>query len=298
MKIPNSITKVVGKAGLVLQKNSPKILLVAGIAGVITSAVLACRATLKLDATLKKSKTKIEMIKKKDITQEVRTKELVVAYTQIGADFMKLYGPSVGLGIIAVSCLVGSNQILTKRNVALMAAYKTVDEGFAAYRKRVEAEMSEDKAYATKHGLNTEEVVEKEVGEDGKTKKVKKTVYTNDPMDPNSLSPYARFYDETCTQWDKTPEYNLMYLRSQQNYFNDMLRSRGHVFLNEVYDALGITRSKAGAVVGWVISDTGDNFVDFGIFDGNTPKKRAFVNGDERSILLDFNVDGVIYSLI
>ena len=88
-----------------------------------------------------------------------------------------------------------------------------------------------------------------------------------------------------------------MYLKAQQNSFNDLLRARGHVFLNEVYDGLGLERSQAGAVVGWVLGD-GDNYVDFGIFDGDKPRARDFVNGLEASILLDFNVDGVIYDLI
>jgi len=299
MKMPTSLTRLAGRASLVLQKNSPAILLVVGIAGFVGTTVLASRATLKASGIVKKSKKKIADIKAVKTTDpDKRTKELVAAYVKLGSDMIKLYGPTVALGIISASCLVGSNQIMTKRNVALMAAYKTLDEGFAAYRKRVSDEFGEEKEYATKHGLHSEEVIEKEVGEDGKAKKVKKTIYTQGPVDPNAISPYARFYDENCSQWTKTPEYNMMYLRGQQNYFNNMLQARGHVFLNEVYDALGMTRSGAGSVVGWAISKDGDNFIDFGIFDGDTSAKRAFVNGDERTILLDFNVDGVIWNLI
>lgn len=57
-------------------------------------------------------------------------------------------------------------------------------------------------------------------------------------------------------------------------------------------------RTKAGSVIGWIMNKGGDNFVDFGMFDGSSESVRAFVNGLERSILLDFNVDGVIYDLI
>ena len=88
-----------------------------------------------------------------------------------------------------------------------------------------------------------------------------------------------------------------MFLNGQQNFANDLLQARGHVFLNEVYDMLGIPRSQAGAVVGWV-KEFGDGYVDFGIFDGKTSQARSFVNGEERNILLDFNVAGVIYDLI
>ncbi len=309
--VPNALSKVVGRTGLVLQKHSPEILLGVGILGVVGSTVLACRATLKCEATLNKAKKKIETINKcwndvetgkipKDAyTKEDRTKDLTVAYIQTGADFVKLYGPAIALGAVSIGCLVGSHRILSKRNMALVAAYKTIEEGFNAYRKRVREEHGDNTDYAYKNGLKSEEIVEKEIGEDGKTIKVKKTRYKpyGDPDDPNTHSVYARFFDESCKEWTKTPEYNLMYLRSQQNYFNQMLQARGHVFLNEVYDALGISRSQAGSVVGWVLGK-GDNYIDFGIFDGASGPARAFVNGEERSILLDFNVDGVIYDLI
>ena len=98
-----------------------------------------------------------------------------------------------------------------------------------------------------------------------------------------------------------------MFLRRQQDYANEVLKSRGHLFLNEVYDMLGIPRTKAGQVVGWIYNEdnpNGDNYVDFGIYDlsnlsdSQKERKMAFVNGQEYSILLDFNVDGPIYDLI
>jgi hypothetical protein len=114
---------------------------------------------------------------------------------------------------------------------------------------------------------------------------------------PDDPSIYARFFDPTSPSWSKEPEYNLIFLKCQQNYANDLLKSRGHVFLNEVYDMLGMERSKAGAVVGWLLSKNGDtdNFVNFGVFDGREQVARDFVNGREGAILLDFSVDGVIY---
>jgi hypothetical protein len=129
---------------------------------------------------------------------------------------------------------------------------------------------------------------------EGNQKKSKEEVRT---VDPNGVSVNARFFDETCPQWSKTAEYNLAFLKCQQNYANDLLHSRGHIFLNEVYDMLGIPRSQAGSVVGWV-KGNGDDYIDFGIFDVTDGRKRDFVNGYERNILLDFNVDGIIYNLI
>jgi len=307
-KITTGLSKMTGKTGLVLQKHSPEILLGVGIAGTVASTVLACRATSRAELVIENHKEKVDKINYawqmvqdgeiaiEEYSEKDKQKDLVVAYTQTSVDFIKLYGPAITLGVASIACIIASHGIMKKRNVALIAAYKAVEEGFSAYRKRVIEEHGEEADYMYKNGLRKQEIVEAAYTDaDGvKHKAQKKQVLVDDP---NGLSVYARFFDESCTQWSKNPEYNLMFLRSQQNYYNDMLKSRGHVFLNEVYDALGIPRTQAGAVVGWMISDNGDNFIDFGVFDGDRPRARDFVNGYERSIILDFNVDGVIYDL-
>ena len=111
------------------------------------------------------------------------------------------------------------------------------------------------------------------------------------------ISPYARFFDETVYEWKPDPLMNKCFLDAQQRYANNLLEARGHIFLNEVYDMLGFQRTREGAVVGWIKNGDGDGYVDFGIYDGNE-RSRAFVNGHETSILLDFNVDGTIWDKI
>lgn len=307
-KLANALSRMTGRTGLILKKYSPEILLVVGITGVVGSTILACKATLKVEQVMIRHKEKLgkidkgwaqvegEQISFVEYSDQDRKKDLATTYIQTGVDLVKLYGPAVSLGIFSIACIVGGHGIMKKRNIALVAAYKAVEEGFNAYRKRVIEQYGEEQDYIYKNGLKVEQVVEKEVGDDGKSHNVKKNKL--DVGDTNNLSMYARFYDDGCTQWSKDPDYNFMFLRSQQNYFNDLLKTRGHVFLSEVYDALGIPRSQASSIVGWVIGGGGDNFIDFGIFDGNKPKSRDFVNGYERSILLDFNVDGVIWDLI
>ena len=290
------------------QKHSPEILLGIGIAGTIASTIMACRATMKVDEILDTHKENVEkinglwdqveegIVSLDDYSERDKQKDLVIAYTKTTVNLVKLYGPSITLGVASIACIVTGHKILQRRNLALIAAYKAVEQGFAAYRRRVIEEHGEEADYMYKHGLRKQEITEMAyTDEDGvKHKAQKKQVIVEDP---NGLSVYARFFDEGCDQWSKNPEYNLMFLRSQQNYYNDMLKARGHVFLNEVYDALGIPRTQAGAIVGWVIGENGDNFIDFGVFDGDRPRARDFVNGYERSILLDFNGDGVIYDL-
>lgn len=306
--IINSATKTFHRVGFQIKKHSPEILLVTGITGVVTSAVMACKATTKVDAIIEESKKSIDMIHEGmeagnicdvEYTEEDGKKDLAIVYIQTGVKFAKLYGPSVLLGLTSIGCILASNNIIHKRNVALSAAYTAIDRSFKGYRSRVIERFGESMDRELRYNIKTQEVKETVVDEEtGKKKTVKSTVSV---VDPNTYSDYARFFDEYCAGWTKDAEYNLMFLRQQQNYANELLKSRGHLFLNEVYDMLGIDRTKAGNIVGWVYDEehpVGDNFVDFGIYVLDNEKARDFVNGRERSILLDFNVDGDILSLM
>lgn len=303
-----------GRTGLILVKYSPEILTTVGVVGIVASTVLACRATLKVEGILEEAKAKLDKVKfahdsvpKEDYSEKDYQKDLIVVYTQTSVEFIKLYGPSATLGLVSIACLFGAQGILKKRNVAIIAAYKAAEESFANYRRNVVSEFGEDKDAEFKRGSHTETSTVVEVDENGK--KTKRTVKT-EVNDPNGLSVYARYFDESCVHWEKVPEYNFTFLKCQQNYANDLLHSRGHIFLNEVYDMLGFPRTQAGAVVGWVRKkpyqmknandeySEGDGFVDFGIFDTTRTAARDFVNGYERVVLLDFNVDGIIYDLI
>jgi hypothetical protein len=242
-------------------------------------------------------KVKDGELKEEEYTEKDHQKDLVVVYTQTTVNFIKLYALPVALGVASIACIVGGHRILTKRNVALMAAYKALEEGFAAYRRRVVEEHGEEADYMYKNGLRKMEVTEMAYTDENGVKHAAETKDKYLIDNPNNLSPYAKFYQAGCAQWSKDPEYNMYFLLSQQKYWNQILQAKGHVFLNEVYDALGIDRTDAGAIVGWMIGPGRDNHIDFGIFDEGKPRNRAFVNGDENVILLDFNVDGVIFDL-
>lgn len=307
--IKNTVTKTFYKTGFQLKKHSPEILAVIGTIGVVTSAVMACKATTKVSAIIEDTKANVDaihdyaenpkMIESGKYTLEDAKKDLAIVYVQTGLKFVKLYAPSVILGTLSVGSLLTSNRILRKRNVALAAAYATIDKSFKEYRGRVVERFGEAVDHELRYNIvkkKIEEVVTDP--ETGKEKKVKNTV---EVADIDGYSEYARFFDNGCEGWEKDAEYNLMFLRRQQQYANDLLRARGHLFLNEVYRMLGIRETKAGQVVGWVYdpeNPIGDNYVDFGIYDVTKPKARDFVNGYERTILLDFNVDGNILDLI
>lgn len=307
IKLPASTTRALNRAALKIRKHSPEILVASGIVGVVTSTVMACKATTKIDEVLTESKEHVEMTKKyvedngftEKYTENDYKKDLTIMYTQRGMKLVKLYAPAVILGTVSITAILAGHNILRKRNVALAAAYATVDKGFKEYRGRVIERFGEELDRELKYNIKAKDVEEVKVNEEtGKEEISKKTVNV---ADPNAYSDYARFFDDGCTGWTKDPEYNLMFLKDQQRYANDRLRSKGSLFLNEVYDMLGIPRTKAGACVGWIYDEknpVGDNFVDFGIYDMYNERKRDFVNGYERTILLDFNVDGNILDLI
>ena len=289
-----------------VQKHSPEILAGVGVAGVVASTVMACKATMKLNDILEESKETRDKIREvesnpryeEQYSHEDAKKDLTINYTQTGLKIAKLYAPAVILGSASLGCLLASNDILRKRNAALSAAYMTVDKSFKEYRQRVVDRFGEEVEKEIRYNIKAEEVTSTVVAEDGSETTVTETVKT---MDPNLYSDYAKFFDEASPYWQKDPEYNFMFLKSQQQYANDLLKARGRLFLNEVYEMLGIEKTKAGQIVGWVYNPEnpiGDNFVDFGIFDMSKERVRAFVNGYEPNILLDFNVDGNIWDLM
>lgn len=310
----SSVTSKLHNIGFQAKKHSPEILAVVGTVGVVTSAVMACKATTKVSTILDESKETVDKIHEcaenpeleEKYSAEDSKKDLAIVYAQTGVKIVKLYGPSVVLGVASLGCLLGSNNILRKRNIALAAAYTTLSKDFKGYRSRVVERFGEALDRELRYNIKAEEIEETVVNEKGKEKTVKKTV---EVIDPSTLSDYARFFDDGCIGWSKDPEQNLMFLRQQQSFLNDKLKARartsksgkGHLFLNEVYEALGIPKTKAGQIVGWTYDEEdpiGDNFVDFGLYDSKNERVRAFVNGYERTILLNFNVDGPILNLI
>lgn len=308
--ITTTVSKTLHKTGFKLKKYSPEILAVSGVIGIVTSAVMACKATTKVSAILEESKATIdaihdcqenpELVEEGKYSDDDAKKDLAITYVQTGVKLVKLYAPSVILGTLSITAMLASNDILRKRNAALAAAYATIDGSFKKYRERVIERFGETVDKELKYGVKKQKIEEiVKDPETGKEKKAKKTVEVVEGID--GYSEYARFFDDGCKGWEKDAESNLLFLRAQQQYANDLLVSRGYLFLNEVYNMLGIQITKAGQVVGWVYDPDNknlNNWVDFGIYDVNKPKARDFVNGLERTILLDFNVDGDIWSLM
>ena len=297
-EIMKSVNGVASKAVMKLKKHSPEILVVAGIAGTVVSAVLACKATTKVAEILDETKGTLDIIRDgmetgaingHEYTNEDGKKDTVEVYAQTGMKLAKLYGPAIILGTLSITSILASNNILRKRNVALGAAYAAIDKSFKEYRGRVIERFGEQVDTELKYGIKAKKFEEIEVDpETGKEKKVKKTVMV---ADPNLQSDYAVYFDSKSRNYETNPDYNRMFLKAQQAFANDKLQTRGHLFLNEVLDDLDLPRTPAGQIVGWT-KDGPDGYVNFRIVE----VERETEDGrHEPTLLLDFNVEGNIW---
>jgi len=294
-----------GKANLQLQKHSPEILLGVGIIGGIVTTGLAIKATYDgardiLDDHQDKIEKIDEAILENDhvYTDQDILKSKVIVYTQTSLQFAKLYGPSVGLGVLSIAAILSSHGVMANRQVSLAAAYNLVVNGFKSYRDRVVEEFGLEKDEMFRLGLREEEYKDTETDEEGKTKKVKKTrlVFTSDP------TMYTRLFDASNPNWKNDVLLNMAWLEGQQRWFNDKLIIRGYLFLNEVYEDLGFPSVPEGQLVGWVLrtpeemkDERRDGYISLGMDNDLNKSGLAYERG---GIVLNPNVDGVVYDLI
>lgn len=307
-KFMTNVTRTLNRGLLQVKKHSPEILLVTGIITGGVALVAACKATTKLESVLNETKNNVEKvhecadageirvqegeeIRTVEYTEEDSKKDLTIIYTKGVWNVTKLYAPAIGFGAVSLVCILASHGIIHKRNTALAAAYTAVSTNFEDYRNRVVERFGSEMDRELKYNIKAKEVEETVVQEDGTESTVKKTIEViEDPYEGHSE--FARCFTTGCTGWTKDAEANLIFLRAQEKWANQRLMAVGHLFLNEVYDMLGIPRSVAGTQVGWMYDpENPDHKVDFGIYNIHVPANRDFVNGWERSIWLDFNVD-------
>lgn len=300
IKLPPGAAKLAAK----VSKHSPELALVGGILCFGAACVTAYKDTMKASDVLDVHKQNLEIIKeaKETVEPEKYTdidykQDIVKCYTRTSVDMVKSYARTAGLFALGTSLVLYSYNIMRKRNIALAAAYTALENAFKMYRSRVlEEENGLEKDLYYRTGVKTEPVTQIDI-ETGKKTKQEMTTITG--WDGHQYSQYARFFDESCPAWSDSTEFNLTFLLKQQKFANDRLQAYGHVFLNEVYDMLGLPRSTAGQIVGWIMDGGGDNYIDFGIHEGHMAS-RNFVNGwtGIPTYLLDFNVDGIIYDKI
>ena len=281
------VTRLAGRAGLVLSKHAPTILTAAGTAGFIGTTILASKATLKVEETIAEETALLVKVHEAHEAGKLEDKDAlhdkVVLYSRMTTKLVKLYAPALILGTASIVSLATGHGIMLKRNASLAAAYAAVDQAFKTYKKKVESKFGKDAVIDALVSTAEEDLTKNEL-----------TMEAIAAVD--GVSPYGVIFDETNNNWSADEDLSMLHLKCQQQYANDILQTRGHIFLNEVYKMLGFPHTPAGAVTGWV-KGNGDDFVDFNIFEG------TFEGEDEKGRTvtkwaLDFNVDGVMYDKI
>ena len=281
------VTRLAGRAGLVLSKHAPTILTAAGTAGFIGTTILASKATLKVEETVAEETALLVKVHEAHEAGKLEDKDAlhdkVILYTRMTTKLAKLYAPALILGAASIVSLATGHGIMLKRNASLAAAYAAVDQAFKTYKKKVESKFGKDAVIDALVSTAEEDLTKNEL-----------TMEAIAAVD--GVSPYGVIFDETNNNWSADEDLSMLHLKCQQQYANDILQTRGHIFLNEVYKMLGFPHTPAGAVTGWV-KGNGDDFVDFNIFEG------TFEGKDEKGRTvtkwaLDFNVDGVMYDKI
>lgn len=299
-EIMSKASGALNKIGFGLKKRSPEILVAVGVVGTVVSAVMACKATTKINTILDETKEQLDKIHEyagnPDVAEKYNAedakKDTAIVYAQTGVKLAKLYAPAVGLGILSISSILASNNILRKRNMAISAALAAATQDFKDYRNRVIERFGKEVDHQLRYNIKAEEIEETVTDEKGKEKKVKKSIEVADP----NASGYVKYFTRSNPYWEEDSSYVEMFLRSQQNYANDKLKATGHLTLNDVYDMLGFHDSKAGMVVGWIYDldhPNGDNYVEFDVKKVNLPNEQG---GYEEAYAIDFNVDGNIYN--
>ena len=299
-EIMSKASGALNKIGFGLKKRSPEILVAVGVVGTVVSAVMACKATTKIDTILDETKNQLDKIheyaENPDVAEKYNAedakKDTAIVYAQAGVKLAKLYAPAVGLGILSISSILASNNILRKRNMAISAALAAATQDFKDYRNRVIERFGKEVDHQLRYNIKAEEIEETVTDEKGKEKKVKKRLEVADP----NASGYVKYFTRSNPYWEEDSSYVEMFLRSQQNYANDKLKATGHLTLNDVYDMLGFHDSKAGMVVGWIYDlnhPNGDNYVEFDVKKVKLPNEQG---GYEEAYAIDFNVDGNIYN--
>ena len=305
-ELMTNVSRSLHKVGFKIKKHSPEILVVAGVVGTVASVVMACKATLKVNDVIDEAKETIDKIHDgvennkhtadgEEYTQELASRDLAIVYVQTGWKLVKLYGPSVAIGIASVGCMIGSNRILHKRNVALAAAFTAVDTGFKEYRGRLVerfGDMGKELDYELRHNIKAKEIEETVVDENGNETVVKSTVHVAEPTSP---SIYSVFFDSGNIGWSKNAELNKVFLIQQQEAANFRLKTQGVLTLNEVYEMIGAPKTAFGQIAGWVYTGdgtAGDDYVDFGLTNPYNENARDFMNLREKVFLLEFNCIG------
>lgn len=285
-----------------ISKHAPTILSVTASAGVIATGYLAWKAGTRFEDVegrdwdrRKECLKNADIIPDEDVPKIERKNRILFIL-----DTVRTVAPAAIVGAATITMIYFSNSISKKRLAAMGAAYATLQTAFDGYKRTmVEALGKESVEKILKPKLpNVGKSAEEILSSDNKSDAANVSDAVVNSL--KALSPYARIIaEESSTCWDPNEDYTSQNLAAVQLWANRRLERKGHLFLNEVFDQLGLSRTREGAVVGWLKNGEGDNYVSFGDFDASIYRVPSddYTRVDS-NFIVDFNVDGVIWDRI
>ena len=297
----NAIVKM-ANAKFYIKKNSPEILVGAGIATLIGSLVYTVIGTLDTGVDVTNAVCELDEVENDDsLMEEERRKKKHGIYIHAGLNIARNYAPAVTLAMASAGCLIGSNAIMRRRAFSLAAAYSALDATFSDYRTRVIDEYGDEVDKKMRYGLTTKEVEVEQVDEEtGEVVKTKATVTEGDESATTVW--YKRQYelsDGTVIvnpNWQPNKDLNATFVLAQIAWFNGRLSRGEHVWQDDIYKELGIPvdgyRQEAH-VLGWTPDKSGEKYIKCRLY--NKEESGDFISNDDGDILLAFNPDGMLY---
>lgn len=279
------LSKVVG---------NPKLMMGIGLAGFFGAIGLTVVGVIEAQKVHKEYKEEREKLTDKFNAQKDEDGETLPAKKNPATqDFGKLFiktmakyvisfAPAAGAAILGTMCVTKSYKTLTARVMGLTAVCGSLKATLDKIHERVVEDAGEAKWQEYRYGIKEKEI--EEVDEKGKVSKVKINVAESE-KDLDGLI----IFDERSDYWEPEPDFPMYFIKLRQQLLTNQLVASGNLFLNEVFDALGLPRTEEGAVTGWVMGE-GDEYVDL------RPRVIKVKDGIgyHSTIVLDPNHDGVI----
>ena len=286
-----SITRAFGRTVLFVKSNAHAILTGVGVTGLVATAVVASKETLRIEPIIKDAldykANADECLEIEFYSRKAYVQEIVTIYSRTAGRLLRLYAPAIAIGSVSIAAILASHRIHIHREAGLVAAYTAANEAYSRYRGEVRTELGEEKELEIFNRSQTEVKTVTEIDpETGEEVSVEKRVAAKYIAVFDRNSPYFRHDDDDA---------NLTKVRIVQNFANDRLTINGHVFLNEIYDDLGLPRTKAGAVTGWIYdpNNLGDHQIQLGFdLDWRLVKPEGIdgfiINPNVQGVILDY----------
>ena len=286
-----TIGNLAAKIGFQITKHAPEILTYGGIATMGVGTGLAVKQSFrymekvtepemvhlyKIQETLDNSKTYT--------TNDARHDRALV-YSRLLVRTITHYALPLGVFAAGAAMVVSGHNIVSKRLAQSIAAYGALNTAYENLKNRLVAAAEDDFNQESYDHILETDVVRDEQGVIDRGRSV-------------SSSPYTFVFDVSNPNYTGDQGQNDLFLSSTQNYLNDRLQARGHVFLNEVLEALGFEDTPEGALTGWVKNGEGDGYISFGVSGHWNERYDHETDVMTDDYILDFNVDGIIWDKI